>query len=65
VPEDELWLALQAGRGEFEARGGLSIRRIGDCHAPGIIAAAVHAGHRAARELGQSESMVKRDRVVV
>ncbi|HKJ52156.1 MAG TPA: FAD-dependent oxidoreductase [Gammaproteobacteria bacterium] len=62
---DELWAALQARRGEFEARGGLSIRRIGDCHAPGIIAAAVYAGHRAARELGQTEIEVKRDRVVV
>ena len=64
-PEDELWRTLQARRDEFEAREGLSIRRIGDCHAPGIIAAAVHAGHRAARELGQSETSVKRDRVVV
>jgi len=64
-PEGELWRTLQARRDEFEAREGLSIRRIGDCHAPGIIAAAVHAGHRAARELGQSETSVKRDRVVV
>lgn len=28
-----------------------SLRRIGDCDAPAIIAAAVHAGHRYAREL--------------
>ncbi|WP_417726259.1 hypothetical protein [Roseovarius sp.] len=28
-----------------------SLRRIGDCEAPAIIAAAVHAGHRYAREL--------------
>jgi dimethylamine/trimethylamine dehydrogenase len=65
APDDELWRALQDRRGEFEARGGMSMRRVGDCHAPGIIAAAVHAGHRAARELGQSEIDVKRDRVVV
>ena len=65
APDGELWRALQARRDAFEARGGLSIRRVGDCHAPGIIAAAVHAGHRAARELGQAEIEVKRDRVVV
>ncbi|MFK7754996.1 MAG: FAD-dependent oxidoreductase [Sedimentitalea sp.] len=29
-----------------------SVSRIGDCHAPGTIAAAVYAGHRYARELG-------------
>jgi dimethylamine/trimethylamine dehydrogenase len=33
-------------------RGILSVRRIGDCAAPGTIAAAVYAGHRAARRLG-------------
>ena len=30
-----------------------SLVRIGDCHAPGTIAAAVYAGHRYARELGE------------
>ncbi len=30
------------------------LRRIGDCEAPGIIAAAVYAGHRYARELGEA-----------
>ena len=30
-----------------------SLIRIGDCHAPGTIAAAVYAGHRYARELGE------------
>ena len=65
LPNDELWQQLEVRRDEFEARGGLSIRRIGDCHAPGIVAAAVYAGHKAARELGQAEIEVKRDRVVV
>jgi len=27
------------------------VQRIGDCEAPAIIAAAVHSGHRYAREL--------------
>ena len=43
-----------------------SLRRIGDCDAPAIIAAAVYAGHRYARELDSPESdrsQVPRDRV--
>jgi dimethylamine/trimethylamine dehydrogenase len=65
IPDDRLWCALDARRDEFRSRGGLSLQRIGDCRAPGIIAAAVYAGHKAARELGQGEADVKRDRVVV
>ena len=63
-PDDELWRTLEKRRGAFTARGGKSIQRVGDCRAPGIIAAAVYAGHKAARELGESEILVKRDRVV-
>ncbi len=64
-PNDELFHALQGRRDEFERRGGLSIRPIGDCNAPGLIAAAVYAGHKAARELGRAQVEVKRDRVVL
>jgi dimethylamine/trimethylamine dehydrogenase len=35
------------------APGPKTLTRIGDCLAPGIIAAAVYAGHRYARELGE------------
>ena len=41
-----------------------SLRRIGDCEAPAIIAAATYAGHRYARELdslNKNEIQVKRD----
>jgi dimethylamine/trimethylamine dehydrogenase len=65
IPSDELWSGLDARRDEFVAKGGLSLQRIGDCRAPGIIAAAVYAGHKAARELGQGELNFKRDRVVL
>jgi dimethylamine/trimethylamine dehydrogenase len=41
-PRDALYHAL---------RGRVEIARIGDCSAPGIIAAAVYAGHRYARTL--------------
>ncbi|MCP4983937.1 MAG: FAD-dependent oxidoreductase [Gammaproteobacteria bacterium] len=65
IPRDELWVELESRRDSFESRGILSLQQIGDCRAPGIIAAAVYAGHKAARELGQNEISVKRDRVVV
>ena len=65
ITDDALWLALEARRGELEQQGLLSLQRIGDCRAPGIIAAAVYAGHKAARELGCEQNEFKRDRVVV
>ncbi|MDH3633983.1 MAG: FAD-dependent oxidoreductase [Gammaproteobacteria bacterium] len=65
IPNDELWQQLDARHDAFRAKGGLSLQRIGDCQAPGIIAAAIYAGHKAARELGQDEVKSKRDRVVV
>ena len=46
---DGLYHDLKALGGE----GPKSITRIGDCLAPGTIAAAVYAGHRYARELGE------------
>jgi dimethylamine/trimethylamine dehydrogenase len=50
-PNDGLYHALQQ---RFESTEELlfhSLRRIGDCDAPAIIAAAVYSGHRYAREL--------------
>ncbi len=46
TPVDDLWDGLRAA-------GLPSLRRIGDALGPGTIAAAVHAGHRCARELGE------------
>ncbi len=61
LPNDRLWHDLQAHKQQFA-----TLRRIGDCAAPGIIAAAVYAGHKAARELGQAprDNEPRRDRVV-
>ena len=42
-----------------ELREGLDIERVGDCSAPGIIAAAVMAGHRYAREMDAPASDVR------
>ncbi len=50
-PEDALYHALVDEDGACAAAGVKSVTRIGDCLAPGIIAAAVHDGHRYARAL--------------
>ena len=65
VADDALWIALDQRRTELQQKGLLSLQRIGDCRAPGIVAAAVYAGHKAARELGCQQNEFKRDRVVV
>ena len=68
IPLVDLWLELEFRAEEFHANGGISMQRIGDCVAPGIIASAVYAGHKAARELGVDnldQLEIKRDRVVV
>ena len=52
TPVDGLYREI-AGKLESEAPGSApTLHKIGDCDAPAIIAAAVYAGHRYARELG-------------
>jgi dimethylamine/trimethylamine dehydrogenase len=68
VPEDSLYRALLAT--EQGAAGTLpfTLARIGDCEAPALIAAAVYAGHRYARELDDpvdADLPMKHDRVDV
>tara|TARA_B100000676_G_scaffold313374_1_gene394013 strand:- start:6625 stop:7977 length:1353 start_codon:yes stop_codon:yes gene_type:complete len=46
VPVDSLYYDL------VNAGGSAAVSRIGDCHGPATIAAAVYEGHRFARELG-------------
>jgi len=54
-PNDELYQALCKESQALQAAGIREIYRIGDCDAPGIIADAVFAGHRLARQLGEQE----------
>jgi dimethylamine/trimethylamine dehydrogenase len=51
LPKDDLYHALMADERALAAAGIKSVDRVGDCLNPGTIAAAVHAGHRYAREL--------------
>ncbi len=57
-PVDGLWQALKG-------RGLSTLVRLGDAKAPGIIAQAVYDGHRFAREFGETEIVVKRERPLV
>jgi dimethylamine/trimethylamine dehydrogenase len=51
-PDDGLYQALLAYEERFQ-----SLRAIGDCHAPGTVAAAVYDGHSAARHLQSGEDI--------
>jgi dimethylamine/trimethylamine dehydrogenase len=56
LPNDELYEALSAQPEALSAAGIVSVNAIGDCLAPGTIAAAVYAGHRYAREFDLPEN---------
>jgi dimethylamine/trimethylamine dehydrogenase len=49
-PCDELWQALQSRQESWEEAAVHSVECVGDVCAPGTVAAAVYAGHKAARE---------------
>ncbi len=51
LPDDGLYLDLQARQADWAEAGIKSVKVIGDACAPGPIAYAVYAGHRYAREL--------------
>ncbi|MHA6203782.1 oxidoreductase [Dyella soli] len=51
LPDDALYQALLQRQGGWADAGIQSVRCIGDAEAPGLIAHAVYAGHRYAREL--------------
>ena len=51
LPERGLYDSLCEDEGALAAAAVKSVRRIGDCYCPGIIAAAVFAGHAAAQDL--------------
>ena len=53
LADDALYRELSADREALDAAGIRRIVRIGDCLAPGTIAAAVYSGHRFARDLGE------------
>ncbi|MGH8124265.1 MAG: FAD-dependent oxidoreductase [Rhodanobacteraceae bacterium] len=56
LPDDALYQDLLQREAEWADAGVRSIRCIGDAEAPGLIAHAVYAGHRYARELQEPAS---------
>ncbi|MGB9442154.1 MAG: FAD-dependent oxidoreductase [Desulfobacterales bacterium] len=67
-PSDELYRQLISNPDALADSGINRVERIGDCRAPGIIAAAVYAGHRAAREMDAPDPggvSFRRERVIV
>ncbi len=56
IPDDTLYLELMADPERLRDAGIETLKRIGDCHGPATIAAAVYEGHRFARELGEDGS---------
>ncbi|MFK7997112.1 MAG: FAD-dependent oxidoreductase [Granulosicoccus sp.] len=56
-PNDELWHELQALKQQWSGAGIQSVRRIGDCNAPSLIAMAVQAGHAYARQVEFQEEV--------
>jgi len=67
IPDDGLYYDLMADESTLTAAGIKSVTRVGDCLAPGTIAAAVHSGHAHARAIDEPDPgdvPFKRERVV-
>jgi dimethylamine/trimethylamine dehydrogenase len=73
-PNDALWHDLQSDPDANATAGIMSVQRIGDCKAPGLIAHAVYDGHRIARLIDGALAMgedlpeeppFRRDRLVI
>ncbi|MGI9315858.1 MAG: FAD-dependent oxidoreductase [bacterium] len=58
IPNDALFHELAASPDRLREARIKTLRRIGDCHSPATIAAAVYEGHRFARELGEKPSEI-------
>ena len=65
-PNDDLFHSLSATFEASPETAPKSLKRIGDCEAPAIIAAAIYSGHKYARELEETidrDNPLKHDRV--
>ena len=59
LPVNDVYEALNSRSDDCKVAGIRSVKRIGDAEAPGIVAAAVHSGYRAAMDLGQDVDLAK------
>ena len=60
-PHDALFHEIRAAIGEHRAHAPRTVTRVGDCLAPGTIAAAVYSGYRAALEMTPSPNTNRPD----
>ena len=58
IPDDALYQELVADPDRLRDARIETLERIGDCHGPATIAAAVYEGHKFARELGEDVSEI-------
>lgn len=67
APNEALFQSLSNSPEALTEAGIKTLRPIGDCFAPGIIASAVYSGHLAARELEEDEEAIgfRRERIIV
>jgi dimethylamine/trimethylamine dehydrogenase len=69
LPEDELYYEVLHALERAPDAGVRSVRRVGDCMGPGIIATAIYEGHRYAREIGDEIEVgvvpFRRERLVI
>jgi len=66
TPVDGLYREIAAKLESDPPESAPTLHKIGDCDAPAIIAAAVYAGHRYARELGtdtEQSAVVRQDKL--
>ena len=57
-PAGDLYFTLNADSVALEAAGVTALYRVGDCEAPNVVAEAMFAGHRLAREIDQPNPRV-------
>ena len=62
-PSDDLYQELAAQLETADSESAPTLQKIGDCDAPAIIAAAVYAGHKYARELETDPVEVRYDKL--
>jgi dimethylamine/trimethylamine dehydrogenase len=67
IPVDDLYREIAGKLESGPPESAPTLHKIGDCDAPAIIAAAVYAGHRYARELGtdmERSDVVRQDKLL-
>ncbi len=64
-PQDNLYHELTDAIDRAEPGAPKTVTRLGDAEAPSIIAAAVYAGHRYARELDDASPLIQHDLVAI